>query len=191
MFPCGWFGCSRVVRRYPIRREFDEFFKRYRVIAPGAADLDGLLAALSEKGTLPPKEFAKGSTKVFMRNMCSQNLETAREEALVVVTLKCQTTLRRFLFRKRYMAMKKTLQALKDATAARNESELEEARSSVRPSVRPSVRCGLLGVVGLVVDWRGRPVGAAPPRSILGVGRPGVCETKRSRDEDDGARSPV
>ena len=98
---------------FPLRRDFDEFYKRYRCIAPGAGSVDALLSELEAKGTMPKGQWAKGKSKVFMRNSASQALEAAREESLVAVTIVCQKTIRRFIFRSRYRNIKKTLDELK------------------------------------------------------------------------------
>ena len=57
-----------------------QFFKRYRCIAPSAGDVDALCAELEKQGTLPKGEWAKGKSKIFMRNVASQALEGQREE---------------------------------------------------------------------------------------------------------------
>ena len=66
---------------YPIRHEFDAFFTRYVCLVPSAGTLDELLEKLSGD-VLNPKDFAKGNTKVFLRNSQAQDLESAREAAL-------------------------------------------------------------------------------------------------------------
>ena len=112
---------------FPLRRDFDEFYKRYRCIAPGAGSVDALLSELEAKGTMPKGQWAKGKSKVFMRNSANQALEAAREDALVDVTIVCQKTARRFIFRSRFCVMKKTLDDIKAAIAARDEQLLENA----------------------------------------------------------------
>ena len=48
---------------------------------PSAGDLDALLGEVTG-GVLDAKDFAKGNTKVFLRNAQAQELETARETAV-------------------------------------------------------------------------------------------------------------
>ena len=63
-------------------------------------------------GVLDAKDFAKGNTKVFLRNAQAQELETARETALSKVATKMQAFARRFMQRikhKRYLAIIQSL----------------------------------------------------------------------------------
>jgi len=112
---------------YPIRREFDLFFKRYKIIVPEAiTSIDHLLQRLQELGKLQPDMFAKGFTKVFLKNEQAQALEVAREQALVTVTVTIQSAARGHLARRRYKAWKKTMDKLREATASRNRQELDQ-----------------------------------------------------------------
>ena len=49
---------------FPVRRDNEEFFKRYRVIEPSAKDLSSMLEKLKATGKLPDGQFALGKTKV-------------------------------------------------------------------------------------------------------------------------------
>ncbi len=112
---------------YPIRRDFNEFFKRYKCIAPGTSSLDDLIAFLSSaKGgnVLVDGEFAKGHTRVFMRTSQSHALELVRETAIVKVLTKVQSNMRRFICVCRYKAHKKLLVDLTSASAKKDEKEL-------------------------------------------------------------------
>ena len=109
---------------YPIRHEFDAFFKRYTCLDPSAGDLDALLGKLTG-GVLDAKDFAKGNTKVFLRNAQAQELETARETALSKVATKMQAFARRFMQRikhKRYLAI---IQSLTKAVGDRDGDQIE------------------------------------------------------------------
>ena len=59
------------------------------LLDPSAGDLDALLGKLTG-GVLDAKDFAKGNTKVFLRNAQAQELETARETALSKVATRCK-----------------------------------------------------------------------------------------------------
>jgi len=109
---------------YPVRRPFDEFFKRYRCIELLAPDLDGLLKILTEKGILKEGEWAKGHTKMFMRTEQSGQLELAREIALVHVATVIQKSARCMIARRRYKSWLKILEDVEAAIQAREEEPL-------------------------------------------------------------------
>jgi len=92
---------------YPVRKTLEDFFKRYRVIAPSSDSLPSLCDALAKMGLLvkphwqlgsPPKG-SKHSPKLFMRASQFDDLEVAYELALVerVVQLQnfCRVSLQR------------------------------------------------------------------------------------------------
>jgi myosin heavy subunit len=112
---------------FPVRREFDSFFKRFKCIAPEAKNLDALLAALVEKKILLNKEFQKGTTKVFMRNKMSNALEEGRESAFEIQTVAVQREIRGLLMRVNFRRYKATLDNIKKHADAKAEAELEEA----------------------------------------------------------------
>ena len=86
---------------YPVRRAFDEFFKRFRCCFLTAGNLDNLLAFLTEKSVLKQGEWAKGHSKIFMRTAQSASLEFFREQAFQGVAVVAQKTVRRFICRRR------------------------------------------------------------------------------------------
>ena len=109
---------------YPIRHEFDAFFTRYVCLVPSAGTLDELLEKLSGE-VLNAKDFAKGNTKVFLRNTQAQDLESAREAALSKVATKMQAIARKFIQRikhKRYLAI---IAGLKKAIGDRDGDQIE------------------------------------------------------------------
>ena len=112
---------------FPVRREFNDFFKRYKAIAPSASDLDSLLAKLEEGGKLPKDQFQKGKTKVFMRNAISQDLDIARDEAFLSYALKVQTYVRGFVMRMKFKSWHRVIENVGTAVAARDEAQLTAA----------------------------------------------------------------
>lgn len=111
---------------YPVRRLFDDFYKRFKCCDLLAPNLDSLLKSLKQKDILKDGEWAKGKTRVFMRTLQASQLELARESSLVKVTIVIQKYSRRFIFRCRYLNMKKILHSIKDAMAKREESAIQE-----------------------------------------------------------------
>ncbi|RYG69766.1 hypothetical protein EON64_01900 [archaeon] len=112
---------------YPVRRPFMEFYKRYRCIDLLCPDLDALLAVLSKKGILKEGEWAKGHSRVFMRTHQSAELELAREQSLVTITILVQKHARRMVAFKRFKYFKKILTDLQAAILRRQEADLSAA----------------------------------------------------------------
>lgn len=112
---------------YPVRREFEAFYKRYRCCDPSAGNLDNLLRSLTAKGVLVDGEWQKGYTKVFCRTQQSADLELAREAAFLVVVRSVQKEARRMVYLKRYRNYLKLLQSVKDAVAKREIKVLTSA----------------------------------------------------------------
>jgi myosin heavy subunit len=109
---------------YPVRRPFDEFFKRYRCIDLLTPNLDTLLATLESRGILQAGEWAKGHTKVFCRTAQSGQLEYAREQSLTKVATIVQKNARRMIARRKYKSWKKILESVAAAMVARVEEPL-------------------------------------------------------------------
>ena len=112
---------------YPVRREFEAFYKRYRSIVLSSSGIDDLLAGMAEKGILKDGEWQKGHTKIFMRTKQSQELEFAREHALLSVAKSIQRSARGFLMRVKYKNYLRLLQTVRDGIAKREEKALTEA----------------------------------------------------------------
>jgi len=112
---------------YPVRRPFDEFYRRYRCCDLTSPDLDSLLAALVRKGVLIKGEFAKGLSRVFMRTQQSFDLEMAREAALLQVAVLLQRMGRGMVCRLKYKNYKKIIINVKEAVRRREESVLASA----------------------------------------------------------------
>ena len=109
---------------YPVRRSFDEFFKRYRCIELLSPSLDALLATLEAKGVLKAGEWAKGHTKVFCRTEQSGQLEYAREVSLTKVATIVQKNARRMIARRKFKSWKKILENVAAAIRQREEEPL-------------------------------------------------------------------
>lgn len=109
---------------YPVRRPFIEFYKRYRCMDLTCPDLDTLLRSLSAKGLLKDGEWAKGTTRVFMRTLQSSELELAREASLVGIAVLFQKNGRKMVAVRRYKYFKKIIADLHAAVAARDEAQL-------------------------------------------------------------------
>jgi myosin heavy subunit len=112
---------------YPVRRDFEVFFKRYRCCDTTARDLDALLQSLVNQKCLQSGEWAKGNSKVFLRTTQSINLELRREKAFGEVAVNVQKMMRAHLARKRFSYWMKLLQKVKDGIAAREEEALTYA----------------------------------------------------------------
>ena len=110
---------------FPIRYDFDHFFQRFLCLHPSAKSCDDLVKGLSDQSMLGPNEFAKGTSKYFLRNGQAMDLEVARETALSTVATKIAACCRRFLVRMKQKRHKEILVALEKALTGRNGEELE------------------------------------------------------------------
>jgi hypothetical protein len=111
---------------FPVRRPFDDFYKRYKCCDLLAPNLDALLASLKKLGILKDGEWAKGKSRVFYRTLQASQLELAREASLVKVTIVIQKYARRFIFRARFRNMLKIIATIKAAIEKREEKELTD-----------------------------------------------------------------
>eukprot|EP01038_Epipyxis_sp_PR26KG_P006281 gene6281-8649_t len=109
---------------FPVRRPFDEFFKRYRCIELLSPNLDALNKVLEAKGILKKGEWAKGNTRMFMRTLQNAELESAREHSLVKVATIVQKYGRRYNARNKMKYFKKILGDVNAAIIKREEKEL-------------------------------------------------------------------
>ena len=109
---------------YPVRRLFDEYFKRYHCVDLLAPDLDALNKSLTAKGVLKEGEWAKGHTRMFMRTLQNAELEAAREQSLKVVATILQKNARRMVARRKYKSWKKILLDVEAAIKQREEAAL-------------------------------------------------------------------
>ena len=100
---------------YPVRRPFDEFFKRFRCCDPAAGNFKNLVKSLTDKEILMEGEWAIGNTRIFMRTHQSYQLELAREVAFLKVVVRVQKVARRFVYQHKYQYFLKLLQTVSDA----------------------------------------------------------------------------
>lgn len=112
---------------YPVRRTFDDFFRRYRCCDLISPNLDALINSLSAKKVLAKGEWAKGNTKMFLRTQQAADLELAREVALTQVVLLLQRMGRGMVCRIRFKNFKKILKTLEGAVKKREEKPLASA----------------------------------------------------------------
>jgi len=115
---------------YPVRREFDAFFQRFKCISPDAKTIDALCSKLAEKGIFKDKEWQKGKNKIFMRNKQSNEVEEAREAAFDVQTRVVQREVRGMLARVNYNRFKITLDEIAAHTKTKEVAKLEKALDS-------------------------------------------------------------
>eukprot|EP00904_Undaria_pinnatifida_P002449 jgi/Undpi1/12204/HiC_scaffold_5.g01880.m1 len=111
---------------FPIRRMFDEFMQRYGAISPSASNIDSLLYDLVQKGVLDEMKFAKGHSKVLMKNEQASALDIAREKVLEKYALMLQRLARGFIVRRRLLFMRKVLKGLHEAIAKRSDTLLSK-----------------------------------------------------------------
>ena len=112
---------------YPLRRAFDDFFRRYRPLDLTAPNLAALIGTLEKKNVLTSGEWAKGKTKIFMRTQQSLNLELAREASLTIVARVIQRYARGFIFFKRFKFFKEVIADVHKANAKRDIDALSKA----------------------------------------------------------------
>ncbi len=109
---------------FPVRRQFSEFYKRYRCINLLCNDLDSLIVSLRSKSVLKDNEWAKGHSRIFMRSLQSQDLELAREQSLMKVATNVQKNARRMITKRKFKYWKKILCDISNAIISRKESDL-------------------------------------------------------------------
>jgi hypothetical protein len=115
---------------FPVRRDFDDFYKRFKALAPSQPDLDGLLGQLSEEGKLPSDQFQKGKTKIFMRNQVSQDLDAWRDYAFQVHALLVQRHIRGMVMRQKMKQWHIILESVSAAVAQRDTEAIQTALDS-------------------------------------------------------------
>ncbi|GMI17925.1 hypothetical protein TrLO_g10564 [Triparma laevis f. longispina] len=113
---------------FPVRRDFDDFFKRFKALAPAQPDLDGLLGQLSAENKLPEDQFQKGKTKIFMRNQVSQDLDAWRDYAFQVHALLVQRHIRGLIMRQK---MKQWAVIIKSVTTAVEQRDADTIQAAL------------------------------------------------------------
>ena len=119
---------------YPVRRAFDEFYKRYKCcdlsLRSTTLDVDALLSSLKSAGVLIDGEWAKGKTKVFMRTAQNEKLELAREAAFTKVVVVVQSCARGYINRLKLKRFKELIAVVKICIQNREEGPLTAAIDS-------------------------------------------------------------
>ena len=111
---------------FPVRKEFVQFFHRYRPISKSAGDYKKLVADIVAKGVCKEGTVQVGKTKVFMKNGAHIELEEAREESLYFVVTVMQKSVRGMLLRCASKRWKEIRQGLKAAIESRDIAQLKE-----------------------------------------------------------------
>lgn len=109
---------------YPVRVDNDSFFRKFKCIYPNSKNLAELIKALVDNGELKEGEYAEGTSKFFMRTQMSADLELRREVSFAIVAVKVQSTIRRFLAKRKIAYFMKLIQNLKDGISSRDEATL-------------------------------------------------------------------
>ncbi|KAH9253514.1 hypothetical protein BASA81_008561 [Batrachochytrium salamandrivorans] len=112
---------------YPVRKDFKEFFRRYRCCVKPTKDVSELCKQMEVDKLMAKGDWQMGKNKVFMRNTPFNNLEAAREHALRGQAILLQKIARRFIERCRYLRMKAVLSAVRAAMTKRELQALKKA----------------------------------------------------------------
>lgn len=115
---------------YPVRRTFQEFYKRYKPLASdlvAVQDHEQLCANLEKHGILEAGEYAVGKTKIFMRDAQFDEIEIQRAQVLGAVAIKMQRVIRGFVARQKFKRYKTTLDAIAQAIKKREINAIETA----------------------------------------------------------------
>ena len=109
---------------YPVRIDNESFFRKFKCIYPNSKTLAELIKALVDNNELKEGEYAEGSSKFFMRTQMSADLELRREVCFASVAVKVQSTIRRYLAKRKIKYFMKLIQNLKDGISSRDEATL-------------------------------------------------------------------
>ena len=112
---------------YPLRKDFVDFVKRYTTIVRSAKNIDDLIKGLEAKGILKEGQWAKGTTKVFLKAPQSVELEIAREDSLLETAVVLQKYGRRYIMKVKMVVWRRELELLKGAITGRTEDALQKA----------------------------------------------------------------
>lgn len=112
---------------FPVRRQFDEFYRRYKCCDVTCKTLETLLAALQKKGILIEGEWARGKSRIFLRTKQNQDLELAREAAFKVVVRVVQKMARGYIFRQRFKNFQRIISTVRECIKKREEGPLTKA----------------------------------------------------------------
>jgi myosin heavy subunit len=127
---------------YPLRKDFDAFFRRYSCLANDESSqpksFDELVEALVAKKMLLKGQWAKGKAKIFLKNQQATDLEAHREERLLGNVLVLQGQLRSMLSRNKHDGIASSLKQLSQALAKRDATLIEESLNQVAASGLPN-----------------------------------------------------
>ncbi|KAK5970376.1 Nucleus accumbens-associated protein 1, partial [Trichostrongylus colubriformis] len=120
---CGVLETVRIsATGFPSRWTYEEFGRRYRVLYPeGKAiwrDKPRMFAEKACHKCLEEGKFALGKTKIFFRTGQVALLERVRVETLSVSAIIIQSCWRRFIARRKYLNLRKSLLTIQAATRA-------------------------------------------------------------------------
>ncbi|CAF1212835.1 unnamed protein product, partial [Didymodactylos carnosus] len=98
---------------YPIRHLFRDFVDRYRLLAPGIgpSHREGDCKQAADKickTALTNKDYQIGKTKIFLKDAHDVYLEQAREQVMSRKILILQNSIRRWIVRRKFLAMRQS-----------------------------------------------------------------------------------
>eukprot|EP00924_Labyrinthula_sp_SR-Ha-C_P015036 augustus_masked-scaffold_9-processed-gene-6.5-mRNA-1 protein AED:0.07 eAED:0.07 QI:0/-1/0/1/-1/1/1/0/1819 len=113
---------------YPVRREHEEFFKRYRPLVDGrTSNHTEVVAGLIKQGLATDKDLQIGKSKVFMKTDQADTLEEKRAQSLGRFVTIMQKVVRGYLKRIVYQRFGKIRSDLKEAIKTRDKDILKQA----------------------------------------------------------------
>jgi hypothetical protein len=112
---------------YPIRKPYDKFYKQYLPLAPTASSVQELIETITAKGALQGGQWARGTTKLFLKHVQALRLDALRDKALSVQAIQIQKIARGYVSRWRLRMAFQAIEALKAAVHSRTKVQLEEA----------------------------------------------------------------
>ena len=93
------------------------------------------MSGVLKQGVLDEMKFAKGHSKILMKNDQASGLDIAREKVLEKYALMLQRLARGFIVRRRLVFMRKVLKGLHEAIAKRSDALLAKWFAQVRLSM--------------------------------------------------------
>jgi len=132
----------RICRKgYPSRLVFDDFLKRYGILAAEEAkahsDMKKASAAVLEKVKLDPEQYRVGLTKVLFKAGILGLLEEKRDEIITRIMTLLQSQMRRYIVKKNKLGLAEVVQRHEALVGERQEGgrgEVEEGAGGARGS---------------------------------------------------------
>ncbi|CAB3251355.1 unnamed protein product [Arctia plantaginis] len=108
---------------YPIRYAYSEFVHRYRLVVPDIpppekTDCKNATKIICSK-VLHDQEFRFGHTKVFLKDHHDALLEDLRHKVLITAVIRVQANARRFIYRRRFLKLRKAALIIQKTFRAR------------------------------------------------------------------------